>query len=424
MTAVLLMAGALAVYALFSQWVSRLPLTAPMIFTALGLVSAQLGLIDIPSGGEAASILIEATLVMVLFSDAVSVNVRSLRRNAWLPLRLLLIGLPLTLGLGWLLATLILPGLSFVEAALLAAVLTPTDAALGQGVATDRRLPERLREGVSVESGLNDGIMVPVVLLLLSFAVIEEEGTSAGDAVSFAAQQIGVGVTVGVAIGTIAGFLIHRRSLQEQISGVYRQLGTLAVPVTAYAAASLLGGNGFIAAFLAGIGFGAMSCAQCRDVADLTTDDGVLLTTVAFFVFGAAFLAPRLDEVTAAQVVYVALSLTVVRLVPVLLSLVGTPMQFEPRLFIGWFGPRGLATILFVLLVAREVDTAGAETVVVTGTLAVGVSIYAHGATALPWTRRLERRFADQAAAATAAASAASHRIHSRADRVADAPHL
>ncbi|QYJ04257.1 cation:proton antiporter [Nocardioides panacisoli] len=421
MSAVLVLAVGVAAYALVSQRTARLPITAPMVFVALGALTAALGIVDVPVAGEATSVLIEATLVLVLFSDAVSVDLRTLRRNAWLPLRLLAIGLPLVLGLGWLVATWVLPSLTLVEAALLAALLTPTDAALGQAVVTDRRLPERLREGISVESGLNDGIMVPVVTVLLAFAVRDEEGASAGSAVRLAAEQVGYGVAAGVGFGLLGGHLLHRGSLRREVSGVYRQLGTLAVPVAAYAAAHLAGGNGFIAAFVAGLSFGAMTCAQCRDTADVTTDDGVLLTTIAFFVFGAAFLAPALGKVTPAHLLYVVLSLTVVRMLPVGLALLGTPTTRQTRVFIGWFGPRGLATILFILLLTQELDTAGAEVVATVATVAVGVSVLLHGATAAPWAGHLAAGLAGEGPQPTAAR--ASHRVHRRADRSVDAPH-
>lgn len=421
MSAVLVLAVGLAAYAAVSQQVSRLLVTAPMAFVALGAGASALGLVDLPERGEATAILIEVTLVLVLFSDAVSVDLRSLRRNAWLPLRLLVVGLPLALGLGWVVATWILPSLSLVEAALLAALLTPTDAALGQAVVTDRRLPERIREGLSVESGLNDGIMVPVVTVLLALAAGEQEGESTGSALSFAGQQVGLGVAVGVLCGLLGGFLIHRRSLAGAISGVYRQLGTIAVPAAAYSGAALVGGNGFIAAFVAGLCFGAMACAQCRDVADVTTDDGVLLTAVAFFVFGAAFLAPVIDQITARQVLYAVVSLAVVRTVAVLLALVGTSASTEVRLFVGWFGPRGLATILFILLVTQDLDSAGAATITTTAVLAVAASVLAHGVTAAPWAARLAGRL--EPADGEGEGRAVSHRTRVPADRSVDAPH-
>lgn len=421
MSAVLVLALGLAAYAAVSQRVSRLPVTAPMTFVGLGALTSALGLVDLPVGGEATAILIETTLVLVLFSDAVSVDLRSLRRNAWLPLRMLVVALPLTLGLGWVVATWVFPSLTLVEAALLAALLTPTDAALGQAVVTDRRLPERIREGLSVESGLNDGIMVPVVTVLLAFAARDEQGAPAGEAVSFAAEQVGFGLGAGLLCGIAGGYLIHRRSLSGSISGIYRQLGTLAVPAAAYSGAELVGGNGFVAAFVGGLCFGAMACAQCRDVADVTTDDGVLFTAIAFFVFGAAFLAPALSDVSSAQAAYAVLSLTVVRMLPVLVALAGAPTRLETRFFLGWFGPRGLATILFILLTTQELDSAGSASVTTTAIVTVGASVLAHGVSAAPWAGRLARRLEpgeDRPERYTA-----SHRTRERAVRAADAPH-
>lgn len=399
MAELLVLATAIFGYALVSERLAMSPLTAPMVFTTVGLVAgtAGLGWFDLGIEGEAVSVLVEATLVLVLFTDAIRIDLRALRRESWLPARLLGIGLPLSLVFGTLLALAVLPDLMVAEAALLAAILAPTDAALGQAVVSDPRLPVRLRQGLNVESGLNDGIVLPAVTVLLAVAAAEDNGGGFATWGDFAARQVGFGVAVGIVAGVAGGRLLQRRSVAGRVEGIYRQLATIAVAVAAFAGAQLLDGNGFIAAFTAGLAFGGVAREQCKGVQDFTEDEGELLTAITFTVFGAVLAGPLLDELSWRIAVYVVLSLTVVRMIPVLLALWRSGTLLETRLFAGWFGPRGLASILFALLVAEELDGSGADLVVRVVMWTVLVSVYAHGVTASPWANRLSRRLAQSA---------------------------
>ncbi len=392
MTELLVIAVAVYCFALVSGRLSMSPITAPMVFTTVGLVvgDAGLGWFDLGLEGEAVSILIEATLVLVLFTDAIRIDLRKLRTESRFPLRLLGIGLPLTLVLGTAAAWLLFPAFSLVEAALLAAVLTPTDAALGQSVVSDRRLPVRLRQGLNVESGLNDGLMVPIVTITLALSA-----SAAGDSGGwgeFVVRQIGFGLLFGVGMGALGGLLLHRRAVADRVEGVYRQLATVAIAAGAFAAAEVLEGNGFIAAFTAGLAFGHLAREQCGGIQDFTEDEGELLTAITFIVFGAVLAGPALEAVSWQVLGYAALSLTIVRMGPVVLALIGTRTLVETRFFAGWFGPRGLASILFALLVLEQLESPQTDLLFDTAIWTVLISVFAHGLTASPWAARLAAR--------------------------------
>lgn len=392
MIEVLIISATIFGFALVSKRLAMSPITGPMVFTTVGLLvgSAGVGWFGMSLDGEALSIIVEATLVLVLFTDAIRINITTLRKDVSIPIRLLGVGLPLTLIAGTVAAALIFPGLSWAEALLLAAVLTPTDAALGQAVVSDTRLPARVRQSLNVESGLNDGIMVPVVTVAIALAATEGGGSRNWGA--FAVEQIGFGVVCGVAAGALGGMVLDRFASAGRIEGVYRQLATIAVAAVAYAAAQSVGGNGFVAAFTAGMAFGVVARGQCSDVQDFTQDEGDLLTAITFILFGAVIAGPLVGEMTWPIAGFVVLSLSVVRMLPVALALLGSGTLWQTRLFIGWFGPRGLASILFALLVVEEIDTANAEMIFTIATWTVLVSVYAHGLSASPWAARLGAR--------------------------------
>jgi len=388
-------------FALVSGRLSLSPVTAPMVFTAVGVLLGVVGgrWFHLDLASEAVSLLVEATLVLVLFTDAVRIDLRMLRSQILLPARLLGIGLPLTIVLGTLAAAVLFGELRIVEAALIAAILAPTDAALGQAVVSDKRLPVRIRQGLNVESGLNDGMMVPIVTVFLAIAATET-GASGGNWGLFATRQIGFGILAGVVVGVLGGWLLHRFASAGFVDGIYRQLATIAIAAVAFTSAGVVGGNGFIAAFVAGLAFSHVAREECKNVQDFTEDEGELLGSITFLVFGAVLAAPVLGSLTWQIALYIVLSLTVVRMLPVLIALARSRTRFETRLFIGWFGPRGLASILFALLVFDELSGAVADTVFSVAVWTILVSVFAHGITASSWTSRLARRLEDAPASA------------------------
>jgi NhaP-type Na+/H+ or K+/H+ antiporter len=371
--------------------------TPPMVYVAAGIAlgTAGLGLLDLGLDQEGVRLLAEATLVIVLFSDASRIDLRVLRREYHLPARLLGIGLPLTIAAGGGLALLLFGEFELWEAMLLGAILAPTDAALGQVVVTSPAVPVRIRQALNVESGLNDGIALPVITLFIALAAVEEDLESTSFWVEFVARQIGFGVLFGVGIGWAGAKLINAAVAREWIDGLYRQLGTLAVGVAAFAGAELVDGNGFIAAFTAGLALGTIARGPCADIIDFSEDEGQLLALITFLVFGATIAGPALDELSWQIGLYAVLSLTLVRMVPVALSLLGLHLRSDTIAFLGWFGPRGLASILFGLLVLEEAELASGPEIYLIVTWTVLLSVFAHGMTAAPLSRRYGARLAE-----------------------------
>jgi NhaP-type Na+/H+ or K+/H+ antiporter len=358
-------------YGLVSRLLERTPLTVPLAFTAAGMAAGGLGLVEQDLTGGPVLTLLELTLVVVLFSDAARIDLGAVRRTGGtIPLRLLGLGMPLTIGLG----------------VLAAAVLLPTDAALGQEVVSSRLVPVRIRQAVNVESGLNDGLSVPFLTLFVALAV--EEAGEALDWVAFTGQQIGLGVATGVVVGLAGGAALEAADRREWVNAPFRQLTVVALAVLAWAGADAVGGNGFIAAFVAGLATGAVIQDSGDDLLEFTEDEGQLLTAVVFFVFGVA--APGfLEAVSPAVVVYAALSLTVLRMLPVAIALLGSGLRPSTVLLLGWFGPRGLASIILALVVAEEApDLPHLDVVMAAMALTVLASTVLHGATARPLVQR------------------------------------
>lgn len=363
-------------------------LTAPIVFVGAGLLLGDeaLGLFEADIGTDALTALTTAALVLVLFADAVRIDLRALRAEAGLPERLLGVGLPLTILAGTGLALLLFDVLDLWTAALLATILAPTDAALGQATVTDQRLPLRIRQGLNVESGLNDGLCVPLVAVFLALAEAEE-GVTGVSAARKIVEEIGFGALGGLAAGVLGAVLLHQAHERGWCGAGARQLGVLAVPALAFGLAAPLGGSGFIAAFVAGAAFGRVSGDDAPEPL-FTEELGTLLQFVTFLAFGAILLGPVLVEVDLRTVVYAVLSLTVVRMVPVALSLLGSGVRRPTVLFLGWFGPRGLASIVFGLDLVGESGLDATPVILQVIAVTVGLSVLLHGVSAAPWSRR------------------------------------
>jgi len=362
-------------------------ITAPMVFAAFGLIigGAGLGLAKVDVSHGLIHTLAEITLVLVLFSDAARIDLRALLRDHSLPQRMLLIGMPLTMAAGTAIALALPLGLDLYHAALLAAVLAPTDAALGQSVVSNPNVPVRIRQALNVESGLNDGIAVPFVLLFAALAAggaTDTEATS--DILTSGALQILLGPVAGIAVGCLGGWLIDATVRRGWMSMTFEGPAVLAMAALAFTGAELIGGNGFIAAFVAGLTFGYVIEGHCKFLLEFAESEGQLLTLVTFLIFGAVMLPELAHGITWAMVLYAVLSLTVIRMVPIALSLLGTGVSGATGLFLGWFGPRGLASVLFGLLILERLETPGSQTILIVTILTVGLSIVAHGITAAP----------------------------------------
>jgi NhaP-type Na+/H+ or K+/H+ antiporter len=394
--ALAIVALALLVVASFSRRLQGTPVTPAMVFTVIGLIAGPLALaeLELPPTGSTVRALAEATLAIVLFSDASRIRLRELRRELGVPTRLLGIGLPLTIGLGAVVGAALFSSLDVAELLLLGVVLAPTDAALGQAVVVDRRLPSRIRQGLNVESGLNDGICVPLLLIFLAAAEAETGTTSHHHAIQVVAEQIGYGIVGGLVAGAGSATLVARARRHDLIAGPWLQVVPVATAALAYGLASGLGGSGFIAAFVAGALFGAMRGKEAATTANLSEELADLLGGVTFLVFGAVLFGPTLENLSVSIVAYAVLSLTVVRMLPVAVALVGSRARPQTLAFLGWFGPRGLASIVFTVTVVEESRLPGARTLELAAYATIGLSVIAHGLSAAPLAARYARWYA------------------------------
>jgi NhaP-type Na+/H+ or K+/H+ antiporter len=379
-------AGALLAFAALSGRLEGTSVTAAMFFTAAGVVfgADALGLVDPVATGEPVKVLAEATLTVVLFSDASRIDLALLRRQVGIPARLLGIGLPLTIVLGFVGALVLLPDLAWAEALVLAVILAPTDAALGQAVVTYRRLPSSVRQSLNVESGLNDGICVPLFLIALTVAQAEEQGGGLGGAARLVLEKIGYGIVGGVLAGALAAAVVVLAGRRGWISEPWLQIVPVVGAALAYVLAEDIGGSGFIAAFVGGMVFGGLRRTSGGEVGYLLEEAGALLGAVTFVVFGAVLVGPAVGNATWQVLVYVVSSLTLVRMLPVAISMLGTGARAPTVAFVGWFGPRGLASIVFALLLLEEGGLPGEELVLSAAFVAVALSVLAHGISAAP----------------------------------------
>jgi NhaP-type Na+/H+ or K+/H+ antiporter len=389
MPAALAVALALVGYALISKRLATTPVSAAMVFMTLGVVlgPAVLGVMHGSSDRAVVAQVLEITLALVLFVDAMSISGGNWRVESRLPGRLLLIGMPLTMLLGALVARPLFGGdLDLFEAALLAICLAPTDAALGQAVVSNPRVPALIRGALNVESGLNDGLALPFFLLALAAAV--EADTGAGQSVvEVFFRSLVLAAAVGVVLGVAGAWALARARRAGWITREWGQIAVLALIVAVYLAAVQQEGSGFIAAWVAGLAFGRVLGDGFPEVATLAEDLGALLGGVSFLGFGALLLGPLLGSFTWVDAVYAALSLTLIRLVPVAISMLGTGLARPTRWYVGWFGPRGLASIVFGLLLAEWSLPHGSVVVrTIYGTVALSVVV--HGATAAWGSRR------------------------------------
>lgn len=380
----LLIAAVTFGFALVSNRFEKSVITPPMIFSAIGAMVA-LYLPDMLSEFDGKSVLevvAELTLVVVLFTDASRIRLPLLFRQYRIPLRLLGVGLPLTVLLGGLAAKIIVPAFSIWEAALLGAILAPTDAALGQAVVSSKKIPERIRQSLNVESGLNDGIVLPLVML---FAVLSSANPeSEQNWLVYWALQVTLGPLVGVAVGLGGGYLLKLSRSAGWLNEHFQRLSGIALALLAWAGALHVGGNGFIAAFVAGMCISVFSDCIGEAMRDFGEAEGQLLSLATFLLFGAVLIVPAFKAFTIGCLIYAILSLTLVRMLPVLLALLGIGLKTPTFWFVGWFGPRGLASLLFALLVVGEFQIPHGETILNFAVGTVLLSMIAHGLSAIP----------------------------------------
>jgi len=382
-------------YALVSRRLERTILTAPIVFTVAGMFMFR-ALPAIREAGFNANIflrLAEVGLVLLLFTDASRTDFKLLRSIGNLPIRLLTTGMLLTIFLGTVAARLVFPDLSLWEAGILAAILAPTDAGLGQVIVNSPRVPPRIRQALNVEAGLNDGLSVPFLLFFMTLAAAKIEG-GAESLAQFIGEQLGLGLVVGAAIGLAGGGLLGWARRREWVSEPFRQVGVVALPLLCLVISELVGASMFIASFVAGLTMQVGFKDAGKDSVELAEEWGQLFNLAVFFLFGTAVVKDW-PEFTLTSVLYAVLSLTVVRMVPVAISLIGTRLSPSTVIFMGWFGPRGLASIVLGLVYLEEgLYLPGESTTRLAVIVTVALSIFAHGLSATPGINLYARKVA------------------------------
>jgi NhaP-type Na+/H+ or K+/H+ antiporter len=376
-------------FGLVSKKLSSAIITPPMLFVFCGflLSSSALGVLHLEIDQHFLKLLLEVTLVLVLFSDAARIDLNKLKKDYVVPQRMLLIGMPLTILIGTAMAIVLPLGLTFCEAALLAAILTPTDAALGQVVVSSDKVPESVRIGLNVESGLNDGIALPIILLFASIAsaIMTNENQ---EWFKFAVLQLSLGPLTGIVVGFVGARLLTEASKRQWVSASGEGITALCIAGLCFIVAEALHGNGFIAAFVGGLVFGHFQKNSCAYLFEFVETEGQILTLGTFFVFGALLLPMALSEFNIWYWLFAIFSLTVMRMLSVYISLRGLKLNLPTTLFLGWFGPRGLASILFVLLVVSDTMLPHPEVITNIVFIAVLISVFAHGLSAAPLAKR------------------------------------
>lgn len=393
MIGLILLAVAGLAFAVTAQRLDRWSIGAPIVFLVVGVLLGPgvTDLLTVPVSGEPVKLVTEVALVLLLFTDASAVSITKVERDAFVPVRLLFIGLPLTVGLGALLAHAVLPGITWAMAALIATILSPTDAALSVPVVSDRAVPIRVRRALNIESGLNDGIATPVVVLLI--AVVAGHDASGHGQTSGALRSIAIALLVAVVVGVAGGRLVDWAGSRGMMTVLSGQLAVLVLALLAYAVALQIGGNGFVSAFVAGLIFGTVTRHERPESAEFTETTGLFLSFVVWALFGAALLGPMLTRpLQPGPILLALLLLTVGRILPVRLAMAGSRWHRSTVAFVGWFGPRGLASVVFLLIAAEELHLDSLDLPLVqAATWTIGLSVLLHGLTARPLVARYAR---------------------------------
>ncbi|MFC2053753.1 cation:proton antiporter [Chloroflexota bacterium] len=370
---------------LISRRLERTVITGPIIFTIAGMMLFFAAPVVVEKEGRTEAILLisEIALVLVLFTDATRIGLRAVTKGESLPTRLLGIGMPLTIIVGTITGKLLFTGLSIWEAAILATVLAPTDAGLGQVVVNSLRIPVRIRQALNVEAGFNDGLSMPFMMLFVSVALVSHPLQNP-DWVIFTMKQVVFGVLVGLFFGWVGGWLMGKAKQRSWMAESLGQLSLLALAFLAWGAAGQIGGNGFIAVFVAGLAVKRGFEDAGDQALDFSEAWGQILVAFVFFIFG-MIAASMLGNIGAKVVLYAILSLTLVRMLPVAIAMIRTQLKPATVIFMGWFGPRGLASIVLGLVyLEQEAALPGEKLIMLAIIVTVLLSIFAHGISASP----------------------------------------
>lgn len=371
-------------YSILAGRIERSTVSGPMIFVGAGIIIGPLGLdwFHGPETRDDLRLMADLTLVMILFSDAANANLTTLKSRIKVPARMLLVGLPGVILLGFGAALVLFDVLTLFEAAILGTILAATDAALGKAVVTDKRLPGWIREGLNAESGLNDGLCVPILFIFIALA-LETAGRVAP--VMVVVQELGIGLIVGLGTTFVAAHLLRLCLRLGWVTEIWRQVTIGALALACFSMAQELHGSGYIAAFSGGLVFGYLMPDDKHDFVLGAEGIGETLAMITWLMFGISVVGEVIGAMTWQIIVYAVLSLTAVRMLPIYLSLSGTGAATRDKLFIGWFGPRGLASIVFAIIVLDS-GLPGGPFIALVVIMTVFLSLIAHGITAKPMT--------------------------------------
>lgn len=386
------------IFGLFSRLSERSFITAPMVFVAVGILIGPLGfgLFELQVNSGLVSVITEITLILILFIDASTINPKQLFQDRKVPVRLLFVGLPLTMVLGILVGWFLFPGMDIWVIAIMALILSPTDAALGQAVIKSETVPERVRRWVSVESGLNDGIALPLILVCI--AALSAEGAQGGIKYwsLFMLQQLIFGALLGSLIGLMGGTLVEIMSKRGWMNNTFQRLTSISLALLCFAGAELFHGNGFIAAFFGGLMLGTKTPEIRERIQEYGEAEGQQLSLFVFLGFALLMVPKALPQWDTFVWIYAILSLTVIRMLPVAIGLLGAKLNIATIGFIGWFGPRGIASVLYLLIVVGELGVEGYEKAFSVVVLTVLLSVFLHGVSAVPLSSRYGRDHSDR----------------------------
>ena len=382
------------IYSNIAGGVERTMISGPMIFITFGLIFGPvgLGILELDVTNVELRVVADLTLALILFIDAANADLSILKRNIKIPWRMLGVGLPLIILLGFGVGTLIFDGLTLYELAILATMLAATDAALGKAVVTNQAVPAPVREGLNAESGLNDGICVPILFVFIALAVgTNVEGSSMGLALKLVSEEIGIGLIVGLGLAASGNWFLRFCWERGWVTDIWGQIPVVALSMGSFTLAQSLHGSGYIAAFTGGILFGHLAKKSTHKLVFAAEGIGETMALFTWVIFGAAVVGKLFEFFTWEVVIYAVLSLTVIRMLPVYLSLIGTGTDHHSKLFLGWFGPRGLASIVFAIIVLNE-NLPGGKTLAITVVCTVFLSVFAHGLTANPLANALAKK--------------------------------
>lgn len=401
-----ILASFVFIYSLFAGRIERTVISGPIVFVLVGFLLGLSGLSLFKGGAGSGElrVLADLTLALILFNDAANADLSVLRHQLRIPTRMLLFGLPGVIALGFGFALLMFDALSIYEAAILATMLAATDAALGKAVISNKAVPPRIREGLNIESGMNDGICVPILLFFIALSVVSEGSGHSSSAMSLVAQELGIGMAVGMGLALFAAILLRWCWKQGWVCGIWIQVTIVGLALASFSIAQSLHGSGYIAAFTGGLLFGSIAKEHTHKLVSAAEGIAETLALVTWLLFGAIVIGPALKLFDWNVFLYALLSLTVIRIVPIYLSLAGLGESVSSRLFLGWFGPRGLASIVFAIMVMNA-GVPHAKYLVIVVVCTVFLSLIAHGLSAMPLARwigkketALDRTHADQEA--------------------------